>query len=319
MGNGINIKQQKPPYKLFVRQYMCPGDALVVTAAVESLHRAYPGQFLTHVETTAQAIWDNNPRLTKLNPSECHIVDVEYPSIHELSRRQVHFMQACCEYLGKSIGRGVPLLVKHPLLYLSVDEDTNRLHGTEHWELPYCVINAGHKLDYTAKFGGWNLWQKVVDHFKGRLAFVQVGEESKYHIHRPLEGAINFVGLTRNYRDLFRLCRHSLCGVGPVSMLLHVYGALEKPYVALAGGREEVTWEAYSTTQYLHTLGQLDCCKEKACWKSRTVALNDGAQHDHKLCELPVLVEGGYVPKCLQMIGADGVIASLEQVLRSAR
>lgn len=316
MGNGRDISEQQPPFKLLLRQHMCPGDAVVSTAAVESLHRAYPGTFVTKVQTTAQAIWDNNPRHTpSLINSECHVVDMEYPGIHDLSIRQIHFMTALCEHLGRQIKRPVPLLVKHPLLYFS-EAENKPLSYTQDWKLPYCCINAGHKLDFTAKYAGFSTWQKVVDHFKGRLAFVQVGEANPYHNHRPLEGALNFIGLTPNYRDLFRLCKYSLAGIGPVSLLLHVYGALEKPYVCVAGGREEMTWEAYSTTQYLHTLGQLDCCKEKACWKSRTVNLDDSNTNNNKLCTLPVLQEGEYIPKCLQMIGSEGVINALEQILR---
>lgn len=285
-----------------------------MTAAVASLHLKYPGEYQVSVETTCPEIWQQNPGITPgLEAYQCHIQHLEYPLIHQAGSRHVHFMQGFCDDLGKKIKRDVPLLVNKPSLHLDQDESTNRLKGTEEIG-PYIVLNAGHKLDFTAKFAGSGTWQRVVDHFKGRVKFVQVGEASPHHPHRPIENAINLVGKT-GYRDLFRLCKHSLMGCGPVSFLLHVYGALGIPYVALAGGREDQNWEAYNTTQYLHTIGQLDCCRTKACWKSRTVPLNDGCHNDRSLCQLPVIQDGENVPKCMAMVGSDGVIRAIEQLL----
>jgi hypothetical protein len=317
MGNGVPLAHQhQKPYRLFLRQSQCPGDALVLTAALESLHRQYPGEYHVGVETTCQEIWANNPGVKDVPAYQAHIVEMHYPAVNECGRRHVHFMGAFCEYLGRQIGRDVPLLVNRPYLYLSSDEKNNPLEVVGDIG-PYCVLNAGHKLDFTAKFGGSGLWQRVVDHFRGRLRFVQVGEDSPHHIHKPLDGVLNLIGKTPKYRDFFKLVQHSVVGAGPVSFLLHVSAALGRPYIALAGGREESTWEAYSTTQYLHTLGQLDCCREKACWRSRTVPLGDGNTNDRSLCRLPVLQDGESVPKCLAMIGHTGVIEALERVLRA--
>lgn len=315
MGNGVPLREQhQKPFRLYLRNYQCPGDALVMTAALESLHRQYPGEYVVGVETTCQEIWQNNPGVSPVPAYQSQIIDMQYPAVHQAGSRHCHFMQGFCEYLGTKIGRPLPLLVNRPSLYLTDDEKNNPLEVVKDIG-PYCVLNAGHKMDFTAKFGGSGLWQRVVDHFRGRLTFVQVGEANQYHLHKPLDGVLNLIGKTPKYRDFFRLVQHSVMGAGPVSFLLHVCGALGRPYIALAGGREEITWEAYSTTQYLHTLGQLDCCREKSCWKSRTVPLGDGNVNDKSLCKLPVIQDGENVPRCLEMIGSDGVIRSIEQTL----
>ncbi|AWM39773.1 ADP-heptose--LPS heptosyltransferase [Gemmata obscuriglobus] len=241
-------------------------------------------------------------------------MEMEYPAIHECGTRHVHFMHAFCEYLSNLIGRPVPLAVNRPHLYLAPDEQ--KPLDAVRTDVPYCVINAGHKLDYTAKFASTAIWQEVVDYFRGRLQFVQVGEANPHHIHRPLEGVLNLIGKT-TFREFFRLVRYSTVACGPVSFLMHTAAAFEVPYVCLAGGREEPSWAAYSTTQYLHTMGALDCCRtSRACWKSRTVPLKDGNRNDLSLCSLPVIQDDGEaVPKCLDMIGAAGVIRAIDQQL----
>src|SRR3990167_5492074 len=40
---------------LILKNHLSPGDVLVMTAAIHSLHRAHPGKFLTAVDTTANA------------------------------------------------------------------------------------------------------------------------------------------------------------------------------------------------------------------------------------------------------------------------
>src|SRR5205807_1627752 len=120
-------------------------------------------------------------------------------------------------------------------------------------------------------------YQQVVDHFRGNVSFVQVG--SAEHDHPKLDGVIDLVDRT-NTRQLMRLTYHADGGLGPITFLQHLCAAFEKPYVALLGGREPVSWVQYPLQTTLHTLGKLPCCRTKACWKSRVVALHDGGEQD---------------------------------------
>jgi ADP-heptose:LPS heptosyltransferase len=97
-------------------------------------------------------------------------------------------------------------------------------------------------------------------------------------------------------RQLIRLVYHSKGGIGPVTFLQHICAAWQKPYVCLLGGREPVTWVSYPFQHILHTVGQLSCCKEYACWKSRVLGPSDS------LCEQPVLDGLRPVGRCMSLI-----------------
>lgn len=288
---------------------------MVMTAAVESLHRAYPGRYRVAVNTTCPDIWKHNPRVEELGRAfgghECAVIELEYPLIHKSNDRPVHFMQGFCDDLASKIGVPVPLSVNRPSLYLSDDERQN----PPDLPRPYVVVNAGTKDDFTAKGAGRKCYQDIADHFRGRLTFVQIGEA--HHLHKPLDGVINLIGKTST-RELFRVAHHSAAGVGPITFLHHVYAALGKPYVCYMGGREPLAWEQYQTAVMLSTHGRLPCCQERACWKSRTVALNDGTKGDKSLCALPVLDQGGeWVPKCMELLGPCGAIEALENMMET--
>ncbi len=52
--------------RLILKSFQSPGDLLMLTAAVRDLHQAHLGQFQTDVRTSADALWQNNPYLTRL-------------------------------------------------------------------------------------------------------------------------------------------------------------------------------------------------------------------------------------------------------------
>ena len=66
----------------------------------------------------------------------------------------------------------------------------------------FWVIMAGGKYDFTAKWWDPARYQQVVDHFRGKLLFVQCGEAG--HWHPKLDGVLNLVGKT-DTRQFIRL------------------------------------------------------------------------------------------------------------------
>jgi ADP-heptose:LPS heptosyltransferase len=154
----------------------------------------------------------------------------------------------------------------------------------------------------------------VVDHFAGRLDFVQVGEDK--HHHPALEGVIDLRGQT-TLRQLVRLMHHAQGAVSAVSLLMHLAAAVETPpgmpqnraCVVIAGGREPAHFTFYPHHQYLHTGGALLCCDDGGCWRSRVKPLGDGDPKDDELCVDVV----GDLARCMHMITAGDVIRAIER------
>lgn len=306
------------PEVLRIEQHMAPGDAVVLSAAVESLHRAHPGRYLTAVATTAPPLWEHHPRVVPPDrlariTARPRVVRGDYPAINRSDDRAVHFMQACCESLQDQLGVPVPLLVNRPHLHLSDEERgwMNQVHEVTGDPSAYWVVNAGHKNDFTAKWwGDWN-YQAVVDAVRGRVRFVQIGELSPGHTHPPLRGVVDLRGRT-DTRQLMRLVYHSQGGLGPSTLLQHLCAAFEKPYVLMAGGREPVVWQAYPKQTLFSAVGKLDCCRDRACWRSRVVPLKDGAEQDGSVCARPATASGRPpTPECLARTDPAAVAAAV--------
>ncbi|MHB1767003.1 MAG: hypothetical protein ACYCUV_04035, partial [Phycisphaerae bacterium] len=63
------VQEKSGRQKLVLKTHLSPGDIVMLTAAVRDLHRAHPNKFLTAVETSASDLWENNPYVTKFEPS----------------------------------------------------------------------------------------------------------------------------------------------------------------------------------------------------------------------------------------------------------
>jgi ADP-heptose:LPS heptosyltransferase len=301
--------------KLILRNFQSPGDIVMLTAAVRDLHRACPGAFATDVRSPCPELWWNNPYLTPLveGAPGVEILDCHYPLIHESNQTPWHFLHGFIDFLNRQLSLAIRPTEFRGDIHLSEEEKRPPLFAA-HLALssePYWLIVAGGKSDFTIKWWDRARYQRVVDAFRGRITFVQVGAGN--HIHPPLEGVIDLRGMT-TLRDLVRLVYGSSGVVTPVSLLMHLAAALDyprgepgaRPCVVVAGGREPPHWEAYPAHQFLHTVGMLPCCASGGCWKSRTRPLGDGAEHDAptNLCVDVV----GELPRCMDMIRAEHVI-----------
>ena len=314
------MKLVKPPSpkKLILHCRLSPGDVMTMTIAVESLHQTYPGEYLTDVRTPVGDIWDHNPWITPIKDSDPDAtrIDMEYPQIHRSNQTPINFASCYTEYLGEKLGRPLYARVNRPCVYLTEEEKSwvtmIQEHFTHGRKVPYAVLVAGTKCDYTIKQWPVEYYQEVIDRTLGVIQWVQIGE--KTHNHHYLERCINLVGQT-DHRMLHRLVYHSSLGIGPVTYLLHLCAAFEKPYVYLAGGREPVTFVNYPKQHTLHTMGSLPCCANNGCWKSRVVPLGDGDGKDSSLCENPVI--GLKIPaaKCMAMIEPSEVVAIVKRTL----
>jgi len=305
--------------QLILRNFQSPGDIVMLTAAVRDLHLTYPGQFMTDVRTSCPAIWENNPHLTPLNEDDRSIetVDCEYPLINQSNSAPYHFIHGFIAHLNERLGLRIRPSVFRGDIHISPLEKTwfSQVEEIVHWPQPFWIVVAGGKRDYTIKWWQPARFQRVVDHFRGRILFVQVGESG--HVHPPLRNVIDLRGQT-DPRQLIRLVYHAQGVLCPVTLLMHLAAAIEtkagtpanRPCVVVAGGREPPHWEAYPHHQFLHRVGALRCCEHGGCWRSRVVPLGDGDEKDRpENCCVDVV---GDLPRCMDLITADDVIRAIE-------
>ena len=303
--------------KIILRNFQSPGDLVMLTAAVRDLHLAHPRRFLTDVRTSCPALWENNPWLTPLDEKDpdVRVLRAEYPLVHQSNQAPVHFIHGFADFLSRRLGVPVrPTLFKGDLHVSRLEKSwISQVHEIVGEDLPFWIVVSGGKYDFTAKWWDPRRTQRVVDHYRERLLFVQVGESG--HHHPPLRGVIDLRGKT-DLRQLVRLVYHSQGVLTAVNALMHLAAAVEvkggrpqnRACVVVAGGREPSQWEAYPHHQYLHTNGALLCCDNGGCWKSRVRALGDGDEADGSLCVDPV----GALPRCMDLITAEDVIRRIE-------
>ncbi len=231
--------------RLILKSFQSPGDVVMMTAAVRDLHAAHPGQFQTDVRTSVDALWENNPHLTRLDEGAPGIesIDMHYPLVHESNQRPYHFIHGYAQHLEERLNVRIPVRQFRGDIHLSDIEKTSPpLHGHS---LPsrYWIIMAGGKYDFTAKWWNPASYQKIVDHFQGKIEFLQCGEAG--HWHPSLSGVVNLIGKT-DTRAFVRLMYHAEGVVCPVTFAMHLAAAVEtragrskqRPCVVIAGGRE---------------------------------------------------------------------------------
>lgn len=305
--------------RLILRNFQSPGDIVMLTAAVRDLHRCYPRQFVTDVRTPCPGLWENNPYITPLDERDptVEVIDCGYPLIHHSNSRPYHFIHGFIHFLNAKLGLHIQPSLFFGDIHLSASEkkETSQIEKITGESAPFWLIAAGGKRDFTAKWWAPDRYQEVVNHFRKRIAFVQVGDLA--HEHPPLENVLDLRGQT-NLRQLVKLVYHAQGVLCPVTLLMHLAAAVRprqgrpgsRPCVVVAGGREPPHWEAYPMHQFIHRAGALTCCQHGGCWKSRVVPLGDGDEKDApaNLCSDVV----GQLPRCLDMVKVSDVIRAIE-------
>ena len=312
---GASLKGKR----IIFKNSLSPGDLVMLSAAVRDLHVCYPGRFITDVRTPYPDLWKNNPHLTPLDGEDPSVETLEcfYPLIDQSNTTPHHCIHGFAQFLNDKLGLAIQPSQFCGDIYLSDEERSwhSQVYEKTDKNVPFWVIDSGGKYDVTIKWWDQSRFQAVVDYFRDRILFVQVG--AKKHHHPKLEGAIDLRGET-TLRQLIRLIHHSegsLCGV---TALMHLTAAvplktgdrLYRPCVVVAGAREPAHWEAYPDHQFIQNVGALKCASMGGCWKDRIYPLNDGDERDapDRLCSDVV----GDLPRCMDMITADEVIRRIE-------
>jgi ADP-heptose:LPS heptosyltransferase len=280
--------------KLILQNRLSPGDILIMSGAIRDLKLAYPDEYIIKVKSPCNEIFLYNPYITEFPDNEGEVIDMQYPLINHSGYSGLHFSDGHRLYLQDRLKRKIQKTSMRPDIFLSQDEInwvSQVATEFDYWG-KYWIINAGIKDDYPLKW--YPYYQEVVNLLKGRVKFVQVGLNA--HKHPPLEGVLDLRGKT-NLRQLFRLSYLAEGAVCAVSLQMVIMQAFKKPCVVINGGREGMRWQAINDHVFLHTNGQLKCCLEDGCWKSR---INECVNHKED------------VPKCMEMINPDMVVNAIE-------
>jgi ADP-heptose:LPS heptosyltransferase len=321
------LEECRLPIKLMVSQHQSPGDIIMLSAAIRDLHKAYPKSFVTCMRTPCNDIWTNNPNHKRLHDEDPDImwISCEYPLINTCNEGAHHFIHGFRMDLESKLGIPIPQGPLKGDVHLTPQEKAwfSQLYEMFEKNIPFWIIDAGSKSDFTCKQWEPAKYQAVVDGLPD-VTFVQIGSKDPKHRHTPLKGknVIDLIGKT-SIRQLIRLVYHSAGVITPVSFPMHLAAAVEmhprykrraRPCVVIAGGREPAVWEAYTNHQFLHTCGMLPCCDAGGCWASRVEPIFDGDLKDVKdLCARPVKSASGViVPKCMDMIQPKDVIEKVQ-------
>lgn len=297
------------------------GDTVLLTSLARDILRARPDVEIMP-DTSYSGIWHNNPNVKPLGPRDHpKIIMLRY---HVNQPTRYHFLKHLYDCFAAQGGFPVPLTEPKGEIYLTNEERQPKIAGR------YWVVVPGGKLDMTTKFWALDRWQAVVDRLaKLRITCVQAGVLHRNHVHPPLANALNLVDKTPTERDLCALIANAdgvICGI---TAAMHIAACFDKPCVVIAGGREEPWWESYTNAYpgafgagcrpvkvehyFLHTMGSLDCCAERGCWRPRTVPItkeDTPPKGRSRLCLYPEKDAAGThpVPRCMNLITVDQVV-----------
>lgn len=299
------------PIPLIIRASVCPGDYICLGACLRDLHKCQPGRFLTDMHTAHQEIWAHNPYITKIDASDptARIIHAEYDMVNRSNQCGQHMISAYHDWFSRKLNCSIKLTEFRGDLHFSPHE----VNAEPRVAGDYWVIDSGGKNDFTTKWPIPSVMQAVVDHFAGRLQFVQIGTTAP-DVHPKLSGVVDLIGQT-TMREVLNLIRMSSGVITPISFPMHASAAIPmgdgsiRPCVVIAGGREPRTWEAYPGHAYLDRVGKLPCCATGACWKNKT----GGTAGDS--CNETENVMGQAFPKCITSITAQDIIREVETYL----
>jgi ADP-heptose:LPS heptosyltransferase len=262
----------------------------MTTPAVRALRRRYPEAHIRYV-TMAPDLLIHNPDIDELSP------------VHGTCDRQVRF-----EYPVKNGYPHVPLQRHLALEFadcggVTVDDirgtlrflpDERRFVENIVRRFKSVVTATIHVKAGWSPYKEWPLenWQRVVDHFFRRIAFVQIGANNE----PVLANVVSMVGIM-NVRLAAACIQATDLSVGIDSFPNHVAGALGKPAVVIFGSTSPVG-SGYPTA--INLWSQEPC---SPCYRE----YNSISRHPQGPCP--------YAVRCQAGITVDQVVQAIETLL----
>lgn len=301
--------------RLLITCGLCPGDILMLTAAIRDLVNAHHDKFSVNVQTSCMELWENNPYLDRsIDRSNAdRVIEAHYTDlINHSNQWPRHFIEGYRMDLEKQLGVTIPQGDFRCDVHLSAEERAAAPAIAER----YWIVDAGYKDDYPIKRWGFDRYQEVVDALAGEVKFVQIGLIEPSHHHPDLTGVIDLRGKT-SLREMVTLMYHASGVLTPISFPMHLATMATdperslklRPAVVLAGGREPAQFVAYPAHRFLSRVAALPCCDGGGCWHNKL----DPAP-GQRSCLRPVTTPGGMkVGLCMELVTVAEVVAHIRQ------
>lgn len=325
-------KKNNKTKRVIFRNGQSPGDIVALSYGIKALKEQYSKDFIVDVRTPCAEIFEGNPHITTLDEKDprVRIIDIDYPTIHVSDQKPVKYVNSFLHEMGRRLFIKLDPTEWKGVVYIRDEEKCwySAIYEKLGKDVPYFIIDAGHKKDFTCKAYDFTRYQEVINRFPN-LTFVQIGLNHPYHVHPKLEGKnlMNLIGQT-DLRQIIRLVYNSYAVISPISLPMMLGFAIEphprfnkqnRLVITIAGGREGINWHHGPAGHYmLHTSGMLDCCSGGGCWKSRVVPLDDEDEKNTNLCRYPIeLPTGQFIPKCMDMISVNSICDIIQMSLDS--
>lgn len=301
------------------------GDMFMFTCGVRDFKKAFPN-VKVNVISTCGHIWDNNPYIDRsVTPFYKNGVTLENAKPADLfagntnvlkigpskltnssNRLDWHFANAFRMSIEDNLGVHIPQGESRGDIWFTKEE----YNAPRVTEKPYWIIITGGEKGWGCKMYPTVRWQEVIDQ-NPDILFYQLGAKGDDHVKLTGPNVVDYIGKTEDrntgIRDLFNLFLNAEGSIGLVSFHMHLSGALKKPCVVIAGGREPVSFTRYAGHQYIANDGCLPC-SVTACWHC-----------DPKACTNPVTVNGEWMPKCIELIDSSEVSHYLNRYYKGGR
>jgi hypothetical protein len=296
-----------------------PTANVLLTAAVRDLDKLHPELFHIDVRTRYPELWRHNPHLVRLVDAdpEVELIDCDAPRPEHILQSPSSVTHSFLRYFNTIPDVNIAATAFCGDLHLSAKEKAwiSQVQELTRVRIPFWLVSTGARSKETVKRWEPRRFQAVIDGFRDRVLFVQVGLKQDYG--PTLDGVIDLRGRT-DLRQLIRLVYHAQGLLSTSNLLIHLAAATptrrgdhNRACVVIAGGSQPPQWQPYLTHQCLHTVGALACCNTSGCGRIRTYRVADGSPDDlpENLCVDPV----GDLPRCMYIIDEGKVIRTIER------
>lgn len=305
--------------KILIQPMGCPEDSIILTPVIRDLKEAYKDLYAINVDPLLFEIWETNPYIDRTVTKENAdvILSPRLEAIKDSNIVFIHAVDAFRRDLEETLGITIPKGKHCCEVYLNDKEKeiaylNDLIPDTRFW-----IIHNGIRLPVANWYQ--SRWQSIVDHFKDKLTFVQVGF-NRFEKIPELKNVINLVGKI-THRQLLSLVYQSAGIITYADYFVHL-ATIEgrndrimqnRPCVVLSGGRTSPLLHSYINHDNIHTCGKLPCCDNGGCWATDVKPVEG---YKRTLCKFVCHKEDELVPLCMDMISVEKVINSIENYER---